>query len=41
MPTKTIPYAETGYFSNLICDYLAEKDSLTSFYGNFPKMGNF
>ncbi len=41
MPTKTIPYAETGYFSNLICDYLAENDSLTSFYGNFPKVGNF
>ncbi len=41
MPTKTIPYAETGYFSNLICDYLAEKGSLSNFYGNFPKLENF
>ena len=41
MPTKTIPYPETGYFSNLLCDYLAEKDSLDAFYGHVPKLENF
>ncbi|RFN57769.1 bacillithiol biosynthesis cysteine-adding enzyme BshC [Marixanthomonas ophiurae] len=41
MPTKTIPYQETNYFSSLICDYLAEKDALNPFFGNFPKLENF
>ncbi|PVW14609.1 bacillithiol biosynthesis cysteine-adding enzyme BshC [Marixanthomonas spongiae] len=41
MPTKTIPYQKTGYFSRLICDYLAEKDALNPLYGNFPKLKNF
>lgn len=41
MPTKTIPYQETGYFSSLICDYLDEKDTLNPFYANFPKLENF
>lgn len=41
MPKKSIPYFNTGYFSNLICDYLAEKESLHSFYHRFPKIENF
>jgi len=41
MPTTTIPYNNTGYFSQLISDYLSEKESLASFYGEFPKLENF
>ncbi|MDT0554612.1 bacillithiol biosynthesis cysteine-adding enzyme BshC [Patiriisocius hiemis] len=41
MPKTTLPYQETGYFSKLICDYLAEKDTLKEFYGKFPNIENF
>lgn len=41
MPTECIPYSETGYFSTLMCDYLAEKPSLNKFYNRFPKLENF
>lgn len=41
MPISTISYQQTGYFSNLICDYLDSKDSLTQFFGNFPSLENF
>ncbi|MBC8757482.1 bacillithiol biosynthesis cysteine-adding enzyme BshC [Kordia sp. YSTF-M3] len=41
MPTECIPYSETGYFSPLMCDYLAEKSTLTPFYNRFPKLENF
>lgn len=41
MPKQTIPYNKTGYFSKLTCDYLAEKETVKSFYGAFPKLENF
>ena len=41
MSITTIPYSETGYFSKLVCDYLAEKPELQSFYHRFPKIENF
>lgn len=41
MPTECIPYSETGYFSQLICDYLAEKPALKELYHRFPKLENF
>lgn len=41
MPIKSIPYKETGYFSKLICDYLAEEKSLIPFYNRFPNLENF
>lgn len=41
MSKKTIPYCETGYFSTLLGDYLAEKPELKEFYGSFPKLENF
>lgn len=41
MPIKSIPYKETGYFSKLICDYLAEEKSLSHFYHRFPTLENF
>ena len=41
MKIHHIPYKETGYFSNLITDYLDKNDQLTSFYGNFPDLNGF
>lgn len=41
MPKQTIPYHKTGYFSKLMCDYLAEDKSLNDFYGRFPNLENF
>lgn len=41
MSTHQIPYAETGYFSKIICDYLDEKSSLQPFYGQFPTLEAF
>ena len=41
MPTDCIGFKETGYFSNLICDYLEEKKELQAFYNRFPKNENF
>ncbi len=41
MSITTIPYPETGYFSKLVCDYLAEKPELQSFYHRFPNLENF
>ena len=41
MNIRTIPYSKTGYFTKLMCDYLAEKESLIEFYGRFPKLESF
>ena len=41
MTIRTIPYSKTGYFSKLMCDYLAEDATLNDFYGRFPKLENF
>ena len=41
MKIHHIPYKETGYFSNLITDYLDKNDQLTPFYGNFPDLNGF
>ena len=41
MPTASIPFKETHYFSSLICDYLDEKAALKPFYNRFPKKENF
>jgi len=41
MPTDCIPYRDTGYFSQLICDYLDGTATLQSFYNHFPKLENF
>jgi len=40
MPKLDIPYAQTGYFSKLICDYLDQKPELAPFYGRFPSTDN-
>lgn len=41
MPTNSIEYQKTGYFSTIICDYLEEKSVLKSFYNRYPNLENF
>ena len=41
MEVDCIPFRKTGYFSELICDYLDEKKELKPFYNRFPKLKNF
>ncbi|MCH9659779.1 MAG: bacillithiol biosynthesis cysteine-adding enzyme BshC, partial [Bacteroidetes bacterium] len=41
MPTKRFPYSDTGYFSKLMCDYLAREKTTESFYHQFPSIENF
>ncbi|WP_142783659.1 bacillithiol biosynthesis cysteine-adding enzyme BshC [Changchengzhania lutea] len=41
MPSDSISFKDTGYFSALICDYLDEKQDLKSFYNRFPNLENF
>ncbi len=41
MNIDCLPFKKTGYFSNLICDYLDQKEGLKNFYNRFPKLQNF
>lgn len=41
MKSDCIPFKKTGYFSNLICDYLDQKESLQPFYDKFPNLDEF
>ena len=43
MPTTrtTLSYAETGAFSGLLTDYLAQNPALAPFYHRFPALANF
>lgn len=41
MPSNTLAFRETGYFSRLICDYLEQKPILKSFYNRFPSLPDF
>lgn len=41
MLKSTIPYKDTGYFSQTMCDYLSEAESLQPFYNRFPNFKNF
>jgi len=36
MPSTSITYQKTGYFSKTMSDYLEQDISLSSFYGKFP-----
>lgn len=40
-PTKYIPFRETNYFSDFICNYLEESEDLKPFYNRFPNLENF
>ena len=41
MPSSYIPFKKTGYFSDLICDYLDQSSRLQPFYNRFPELNNF
>jgi hypothetical protein len=41
MPTDCISYKNSGYFSPLMNDYLAEKSNLQSLYNRFPTLEKF
>ena len=41
MPTSTLSYAETGAFSGLLTDYIAQKPALAPFYHRWPALENF
>ncbi len=41
MPTDCVTYQESGYFSQLIVDYLNQEPKLQPFYNQFPKLENF
>ena len=38
---SSLPFKETGYFSNLICDYLDQKESLKPLYQNFSDLNGY
>ena len=39
--TTQIPFSKTGYFSDIICDYLSEDIKVNPFYSNFPNIEGF
>ena len=41
MYQTNIPLYKTGYFSELICDYVEKNPDLKSFYNRFPSLENF
>lgn len=41
MPSDSVTYQNSGYFSKLIVDYLDQKAELQSLYNRFPKVENF
>ncbi len=41
MDIDCLPFKKTGYFSKLICDYIAEEEELSSFYNQFPNIEGF
>ncbi|WP_224489279.1 bacillithiol biosynthesis cysteine-adding enzyme BshC [Robertkochia flava] len=41
MTLETVDFKSTGYFSDLICDYLSKKEALSSFYNRYPDVNAF
>lgn len=41
LSTDHIPYRETNYFSDFICNYLDQNEDLKDFYHSFPTLDNF
>ena len=41
MPSDSISYQKSGYFTKLVVDYLEEKPELKPLYNQFPKLENF
>lgn len=40
MPTQKISFADTGYFSSLIIDYLAQDEKVQDLYNRFPSIAS-
>ncbi len=36
-----LPFDRTGYFTEFICDYLADKPTIKDLYNSYPKLENF
>ena len=41
MKVHHIPFQNTGYFSNLISNYISRNSELKGFYNNFPDLDGF
>ncbi|MBT8263826.1 MAG: bacillithiol biosynthesis cysteine-adding enzyme BshC, partial [Muriicola sp.] len=41
MQVEGIPFKQTGYFSEIICDYLDEHNALHPFYNRYPGLASF
>lgn len=41
MPTDTITYQDSGYFSKLIVAYLNQSPDVNSYYNHYPELANF
>ena len=41
MDIDCIPFDQTGYFSDFICDYVAQKEEVKPFYNRYPNLANF
>ena len=41
MKVSSIPFKDTGFFSKTLLDYLAQKETVQSFYKNFPDHTGF
>lgn len=41
MDIDQLPFRQTGYFTALICDYIAKKEGLHPFYNRYPEIADF
>ena len=41
MDIDCLPFKQTGYFSELFCDYIDKKEGLSPFYNRFPDLEGF
>ena len=41
MNIDCLPFDRTGYFTDFICDYIAQKEEVKPFYNRFPNLENF
>lgn len=41
MDMDSLPFEQTGYFTDFICDYVAQKEGVRPFFNRFPTLENF
>ncbi|AYN69648.1 bacillithiol biosynthesis cysteine-adding enzyme BshC [Euzebyella marina] len=41
MDIECLPFDRTGYFTDLICDYISEKETISSLFNRYPRLENF